>query len=74
MSLFSGPEDESKGLTWMRNKLLDKRRSLPNSSSQQRDAITDLVTEIKQRENQLAVDQATSSTSIQVRPGLFWAH
>jgi len=59
MSLFSGPEDESKGLTWMRNKLLDKRRSLPNSSSQQRDAITDLVSEIKQRENQLAVDQGS---------------
>ena len=59
MSLFSGPEDESKGLAWMRNKLLDKRRSLPNSSSQQRESITDLVTEIKQRENQLAVDQGS---------------
>lgn len=57
MSLFSGPEDESMGLAWMRNKLLDKRRSLPNSSSQQRESITDLVTEIKQRENQLAVDE-----------------
>ena len=59
MSLFSGPEDENKGLTWMRNKLLDERRSLPNSSSQQRDSITNLVSEIKQRENQLAVDQGS---------------
>lgn len=59
MQLFSGPEDEVRGLAWIRNKLLDKRRSLSSSSSAQRESISSLVSEIQQRERQLEVDQGS---------------
>jgi len=63
MSLFSGPEDEAKGLAWIRNKLLDKKNSLPSSADQKKETISDLVTEIKARENQLKVDQGAPTDS-----------
>ena len=43
MSLFSGPEDESKGLTWMRNKLLDKEGLTQIHQVNKENPITDLL-------------------------------